>query len=327
MQQLDCIFTLDNNDIGQPIWIESQRSLFWVDHADQQLYRFHDPSGELTCCQLDAPILSLSPRINHGFIATLTDGIGFFDMESRKVTYISKPEPFAGDTQTFSGVTDNQGNHWSFTLQPTARQSVPEAQTFSKTSSNTYSQQVKITQGISGETRHHYQLSPTMDIQRISNNQLECTAPPVFSKDGSTLYFCHGPSRYIYATHMNPQGAPLETQRLCRIPKQEGYPHGLCVDKDDCLWVCHREAGYISRYNKAGECLDKIRINAPGVKYCAFGGENLDKLFFVTAGEEDVGRARRKISLADKVLFFRPHQGDRRRAPRRHVGSQMFCED
>jgi sugar lactone lactonase YvrE len=278
MQQIDCIIKLEHSDNGQPVWIESQKSLFWVDHANQKLYQYQADTQEIITCEVDAPILSLSPSMHHGFIATLEDGIGFYDIQSRRVTYISKPEPFASNKQTIAGITDKYGNYWSFT-QPKSPGS---------------------------KQGNLYQLTPKMDMQRVTGEDWECTAPPAFSKDGSILYQSSGTTRYIYATRLNEQRQPVETINFCRISKQDGYPHGLCVDNDDCLWVCHRGAGYISRYNQSGECLEKIKIEAPGVKYCAFGGPQLDTLFIVTSGSEDLTRSRRKIQLADTVLSLKP---------------------
>ena len=276
--QLNCITSLEYNDNGQPVWVESQQSLFWVDHTNLYLYQYHEPSGEVTRCTLDAPILSLSPRINNGFIATLEDGIGLYDMQTRKVTYISKPEPFARDKETIAGVTDNFGNFWSFTHRKDAM----------------------------GERGNLYQLSPGMDMQRISGDGWHCTAPPAFSKDGSILYQSSASTRYIYATYLNDQRQPVETVNFCRISKSEGYPHGLCVDDEDCVWVCHRNVGYISRYDKRGNCLEKIKIPAPGVKYCTFGGTKLDKLFLVTAGHKDLIRNRKNIKFIDSIVYFEP---------------------
>jgi sugar lactone lactonase YvrE len=278
MLPINCIATLDHSDYGQPVWIDSQDSLFWVDSARQRLYQYHEPSQTLTESDLDAPILSLSPRINNGFIATLKDGIGLYDMQSRKVTYISKPEPFATNKQTIAGVTDHYGNLWSFTCP----------------------------QDVNDKQSNLYQLSPIMGMQRIISEGPDCTAPPAFSKDGSILYQSSGKTRYIYATRLNEQRQPVETINLCRISKAEGYPHGLCVDSEDNLWICHRGIGLISRYSPDGEKIDSIKIAAPGVKYCTFGGKQMDTLFIVTTREEGTLTSAKNLTYGDAVLNIRP---------------------
>lgn len=274
MTELNCITTLPDSDNGQPVWIDSQQSLFWVDNHHHRLYQYHEPSQEISHCELNAPILSLSPRNNHGFIATLEDGIGFFDMKTRQVTYISKPEPFSSNYKTIAGITDKYGNYWSFT----------------------YPDDPKTNHG------NLYQLSHEMNMQRVSGESWRCSAPPAFSKDGKKLYQSCGDNRYIYVTTLNDQGQPLATESFCRISKSEGYPHGLCIDNEDFLWVCHRGIGVISRFNAEGERVDKIKIPTPGIKYCAFGGENLDTLFFVTSQKQEPTQERRKIQFADAIM-------------------------
>jgi len=278
MTQLNCITTLAESNNGQPVWINSQHSLFWVDDANHRLYQYHEPSQAVTYCELNAPILSLSPRINNGFIATLEDGIGFYDMQTRQVRYISKPEPFSRNYKTIAGITDNIGNYWSFT----------------------HPDDPKLKQG------NLYQLTHEMDMQRVTGEDWKCSAPPAFSKDGKKLYQSCKDNRYIYVTTLNNQGQPIGTENFCRISKSEGYPHGLCIDNEDCLWVSHRGVGVISRFNQQGERIDKIRIATPGIKYCTFGGEKLDTLFIVTSTKDEQTQERRKIQYTDSIISIKP---------------------
>lgn len=279
MTQFDCITTIEKSSNGQPVWIASQESLFWVDHNHRRLYQYHEPSKEISLCELNAPILSVSPRIDKGFIATLEDGIGFYDMQSREVTYISKPQPFATDYQTIAGVTDKFGNYWSFTH--------PNS-----------------TEKLEGSL---YQLSSSsMNMQRVSGENWRCSAPPAFSKDGSKLYQSCGDNRYIYVTSMNQDGQPTETGFFTRVSKSEGYPHGLCVDSEDHLWVCHRGFGIISRYDPEGKRVEKLRLATPGFMHCTFGGENLDTLFAVTSDINETTSERRKIVYGNAIMSCKP---------------------
>ena len=281
MQQIDCITQLANSDNGQSVWIERLQSLFWVDHASLQLYQYHQPSQKISSNPLTAGILSLLPSLTHGFIATLEDGIGFYDLDQNKIHHISKPEPFASNKQSIAGITDSYQAYWLFTQR----------------------------KNISGEEQVNlYQLDSALKMQKLEdeNHHWDCTATPAFSKDGSILYQSSASTRYIYATHFDENRQAIETNSFCRISKQDGYPHGLCVDSEDALWVCHRTEGYLSRYSKDGECLDKIKIGAPGVKYCSFGGDKRDILFITTAGDEDLTRNRRKAPFGNAVLSFKP---------------------
>lgn len=256
MSNIETVVYIENSCNGQPIWIDTQSSLFWVEHNEQRLYQYHEPTKKITHCELGQPILSLSPSIKNGFIATLKDGIGFFDIKTRKVSYISKPEPFFSNYESTGGIADAQGNYWSST-------SICN----------------------NGKLQSHiYQLSPELSIDRFSHEGIESAAEPAFSNDGKTLYQSTKSGRYVYATYLNEQLQPISTEVFCRIAKSEGQPHGLCVDSEDNLWVCHLGGGCISCYDKQGNRIEKIAILAPNVMHCTFGGENLDTLFIATNG-------------------------------------------
>lgn len=278
MSTIETVVYIENSCNGQPVWIDNQSSLFWIEHNSQKLYQYHEPSGEITHCLLDQPILSLSPSIKNGFIATLKDGIGFFDIKSRKVTYISKPEPFITNYISTGGIADREGNYWTST-----------------SASNNGRQQ-----------SHIYQLSPGLTIDRFSHEGIESAAEPAFSKDGKILYQSTKTGRYVYATQLDDRGQPISTEVFCRISKSEGQPHGLCVDSDDNLWVCHMAGGCISCYDKSGQRIEKISVNALNVMHCTFGGENLDTLFISTNGTGYDKHLSKKQSMTGCILSTKP---------------------
>ena len=278
MHPTEVIAKLEQTSNGQPVWIAAEQSLFWVDQANRVLYQFNTRTHTVIKHDLSAPILSLSPSNKHGFIATLEDGIGFYDMKSRKVIYISKPEPFSGN-KIIGGVADHHGSYWSFT-QP---------------------------RGQNGTEGNLYQISANMKTQRFTGEQLLCTTPPAFSTNGLTLYQSAGASRYIYATSLDGNRQPSITRAFCRIPKAEGYPHGLCVDNKDNLWVCHREAGLLSCFDADGKRIERIEFDTLGLDYCTFGGNNLETLYILTSDTNPHSEIKKDSdSLACSLISIEP---------------------
>ena len=278
MYPTQIITQLAHSTNGQPVWIPAEQSLFWVDRVNHILYQFSTNDLLLAKHSLCDPILNLTPSFKHGFVATLEDGIGFYDLKTRKVIYISKPEPFCAN-KIIGGVADNFGSYWSFTQ--------PEAQ--------------ENTEG------NLYQIDAQMKTQRFTGKQLRCTAPPVFSKEGLTLYQSAGTSRYIYATTLNQDRQPSFTKVFCKIPKSEGYPHGLCVDSEDNLWVCHREAGILSCFNSNGKRIEKLEFNAPGLDYCTFGDDDLSQLYILTSENRPKTKLKSKTTdLASSLISIEP---------------------
>ena len=275
---IETVVSIKDSCNGQPVWIENQDSLFWIEHNHQRLYQYHEPDKAISHCELDNPILSLSPSVKNGFIATLKDGVGFFDMESRKVIYISKPEPFFNNYQSTGGIADREGNYWS-----------------TSSSSDNDKQQ-----------SHVYQLSPNLDIDRFSHIGVESAAEPAFSKDGRIIYQSTKNGRYIYATTLDEQHQPKATEIFCRIPKSEGQPHGLCVDSEDNLWVCHIGGGCLTCYDKTGKRIEKISVNAANIMHCTFGGKHLDTLFIATNGSNYDASLTKKKNMAGCIVSTKP---------------------
>jgi len=272
MYSPDIITSLEHGNNGQLVWIEAEQSLLWVDHSQKILQQFNTRTQEITQHNLLDPILSLTPSSKHGFIATLEDGIGFYDLKARKVVYISKPEPFSSNT-IIGGVADNQGSYWSFTKP----------------------------QGQDSTEGNLYHIDANMKTQRFSDEQLLCTAPPAFSRDGLTLYQSAGRSRYIYATSLDENKQPSSTRVFCRIPKAEGYPHGLSVDSEGNVWICHREVGLLSGFNSQGERIERIEFDAPGLDYCAFGGNKLNQLFILSSSVNKDSKNKTNV-MANSLL-------------------------
>ena len=278
MTEITSIICTEKGAHGQPLWMASQSSLFWIEHTEQKLYQYHEPSQEIISCDLDAPILSISPRIKNGFIATLKDGIGFFDAKDRKVTYIAKPEPFLDPSAAAGGIVDNDGHYWT----------------------NTHRQ------GEQGTQTNTYQVAADLSIDRFSKNSIHSASEPAFSKDGSILYQSCINTRFVYATTMNKNKQAVETVPFCRLAKPEGVPHGLCVDSEDNLWVCHWGAGYISCFDKRGQRIQKIAINSLNIGHCAFGGEHLDTLFIATSSDGRHTLKTKKQTLSGCMLSIKP---------------------
>jgi len=149
-----------------------------------------------------------------------------------------------------------------------------------------------------------------MAVNRFSHQDIDSIAEPAFSKDGKTLYQSARTGRFVFATTLDDQHQPINTEVFCRLAKSEGQPHGLCVDSEDNLWVCHLGGACISCYNNNGNRINSIKIDATDVLHATFGGENMDTLFIVTGGSsnnlEQQLTKNKKQKLAGSILSTKP---------------------
>lgn len=106
---------------------------------------------------------------------------------------------------------------------------------------------------------------------------------PAFFPEGGRMYLADSPTRRIHAMEIE-EGRPVRRREFLRFAEAEGYPDGMTVDAEGCLWVAHWEGGRVSRFAPDGARLGGIALPVPRVTSCAFGGAGLQTLFVTTAG-------------------------------------------
>jgi xylono-1,5-lactonase len=113
---------------------------------------------------------------------------------------------------------------------------------------------------------------------------------PAISPDGRTLYLADSPNGVIYAYRLELNPLLLLDKRVfATVTEAEGYPDGLAVDAEGCIWNARWGGSAIVRYSTAGRVLDRIAMPARYVTSCAFGNSDLATLFITTASRSVAG--------------------------------------
>jgi sugar lactone lactonase YvrE len=106
-----------------------------------------------------------------------------------------------------------------------------------------------------------------------------------WSPDGRTMFWVDTPERTVFSFSYDPATESMgRKQTTICFPEETGYPDGMCADAEGMLWVAHFKGWGVSRNNPStGEMLDFIRLPVRDVTCCAFGGENLESLYIISA--------------------------------------------
>ena len=72
-------------------------------------------------------------------------------------------------------------------------------------------------------------------------------------------------------------------RRWVTIPESDGTPDGLTIDAEGCLWVALWGGGRVRRYSPDAQIIGEVELPVSRPTSCAFGGDNLDRLFVTTA--------------------------------------------
>jgi sugar lactone lactonase YvrE len=85
---------------------------------------------------------------------------------------------------------------------------------------------------------------------------------------------------------------------VVRLAEGDGTPDGMTADAEGALWIALHGAGRVRRHAPDGTPLADVRVPAPQVTSCWFGGPGLRTLYITTAteGYDDARRAAEPLA-------------------------------
>ena len=242
-----------------PVWVAAEQALYWVDIVGGKLFRWSEGTGPVQI-PIDRPLCSIVPRKGGGYLGGAAPGIvaiaADFGMEQ-----IVDPEPDVPGNRFNDGKVDRAGRFWAGTMD--ARE-----------------------QGASGSL---YRLDPDLTCTPIDSGYT-VTNGPAFSIDGRTMYHTDSGRQTVYAFDLEAQGNASNRRVFAQFGAGDGYPDGMTVDADGCLWIAFWDGWCVRRLSPQGERLTEIPTPVQRPTSCAFGGERLDELY-ITSARRDLGAA------------------------------------
>lgn len=124
------------------------------------------------------------------------------------------------------------------------------------------------------------------------------TNGPAVSSDCSVLYHVSTLDRTIWRIPVA-DGALADTGEVfVRIGEDEGYPDGVVLDSEDCLWLALYGGWGVRRYAPDGSLLLHIDFPCANVTKIAFGGPGLTTAYATTArkGLDDAALAGQPLA-------------------------------
>lgn len=170
--------------------------------------------------------------------------------------------------------------------------------------------------------------------QRVPVARAVAAAGPVtisnglgWSPDGATLYFVDTPTNVLVAFDYSRSDGAVANRRVVfdfasLRPAAEGtnsgahnsgvgYPDGLCVDSEGCVWVAMIYGGRVLRVDPRTQMvIAEVRVPTPLCTSCCFGGPDLTQLFVTTArGTTPKAAANATDPLAGHLFVATPPGG------------------
>lgn len=239
-----------------PTWDAAGGRLIWVDILGGRVHTYEPGSGRRTVRTTGQHVGAAKPRAGGGLVLNLRDGVGLVDPDGTFRWLHHDPVP--GRRGNDAAVAPD-GSLWAGTMR---YDEAPGGGTLSR-----------ITGDGSAET--------VLDDVAVSNGT-------GWSPDGRLMYYVDSPTRQVDVFH-HEDGRVVDRRRFAQIEPEAGFPDGLTVDADGCVWVALWDGGAVRRYTPDGELDRAIELPTPRVTACAFGGPGLTDLYITTAR---VGLAR-----------------------------------
>lgn len=266
-----------------PVWVAREKAIYWVDIKRRLLHRYgcadSESSGEQKSWAVPAQLTALAPRAEGGFVGALRDGFAllFIEDDQVRIETLGGPEIDLPGNRFNDGKADAAGRFWAGSMDDSE-------------------------ESPSGAL---YRLDSDLSWKKADADYV-ITNGPTFSPDGKTLYHTDTLKRTIYAFDLNENGELQNKRVFLQLPESAGFPDGMTVDAEGCLWVCHWSGWGITRFSPEGEKIGRIELPVANVTCCTFAGENLDEMYITTARKGLSEEELQKQPLAGSLFHCRP---------------------
>ena len=241
-----------------PVWVAREGALYWVDINGRKIFRL-DAARAVESWETPVSVGSIVPRGTGGFLAGTGEGIASIDLEAGKFDILINPEPDLPNNRFNDGKVDRRGRFWAGTMDNGERH----------------------------DSGTLYLIEPGLTVSAIDTGY-RVTNGPAFSPSGDIMYHSDSARQVTYAFDIVADGRASSRRTFLQFGADDGFPDGMTVDSEGCLWIAFWDGWCIRRYSPAGEWLATVKVPVARPTSCAFGGPDFDRLY-ITSASRDLG--------------------------------------
>jgi sugar lactone lactonase YvrE len=235
-----------------PTWDAATRTLLWVDILAAEVHRFDPGSGEDAVLRTPQHVGAAKPRMGGGLVVNLRDGIGRYAADGAFDWLTTWAED---GRRGNDAAVDAGGRLWAGTMRY---------------------------DDASGGGRL-YRVGPGGDVVTVLP-EVSVSNGIGWSPDGRLMYYVDTPTRRVDVFDVDGETGLLARQRpFVDLARASGFPDGLTVDADGCVWVALWDGGAVHRYTPTGVLDRVIGVPATRTTACTFGGPELGDLYVTSA--------------------------------------------
>lgn len=233
-----------------PTWDPATGRLTWLDILCMRIHAYDPSSGRRTVRTTEQHVGAAKPRAGGGLVLNLRDGVGLLDPDDTFRWLHHEPVP--GRRANDAAVAPD-GSLWAGTMR---YDEAPGGGTLSRLTGD-------------GDVRV---VLPGVTVSNGTG----------WSPDGRLMYYADTPTRRVDVFDYDGEGI-RNRRTLTEIEEGAGFPDGLTVDAEGCVWVALWDGGAVRRYTPSGALDRVVALPTPRTTACAFGGPGLTDLYITTA--------------------------------------------
>ncbi|MEU4612469.1 SMP-30/gluconolactonase/LRE family protein [Streptomyces umbrinus] len=249
-----------------PTWDADAQRLIWIDILGSRVHTFDPVSGRRTVMVTEQHVGAAKPRVGGGLVVNLRDGVGLYAPGGES-------SGDSGDSDGSSGLGDFRWLHREVVPGRRANDAAvaPDGALWAGT--------MRYDEAPGGGTLSR--VAPDGTVETVLDD-VAVSNGTGWSPDGRLMYYIDSPTRRIDVFDFDGQRVGGR-RRLAAIEEGDGFPDGLTVDADGCVWVALWDGGAVRRYTPDGKLDRVVELPVPRPTACAFGGADLTDLYITTA--------------------------------------------
>jgi sugar lactone lactonase YvrE len=263
-----------------PYWVPEDDCLLWVDIESAHLHRTYFPSQETVTDHLGA-VSAAFPVVGGGILTVGGAALTLLFPAERGARWASRiiaEVPARDDLRFNDAGVDPAGRVWAGSMHI----------------------------GESDPLGELYRLDPGGRLTTVVKN-VTISNGLGWSPDGSRMYYADTPLRRVDVFDYDPAtGEAFGRRPFADLSDVDGFPDGLTVDLDGCVWVAMWGGSALRRLTPSGEQDAVLPVPVSQPTSCAFGGPALADLFITTANIGLSHAERAEQPLAGRLLHATP---------------------
>lgn len=250
-QPVELAWQLDAQLGEGPIWLASEQALRFVDIKRGHLHRFDPAKGTGETLAVGGNPSFIVPHAGGGLLVGSRGSLHRLEGDRLSAPLATLPEP--PGNRTNDATVDAQGRLWLGTMDDNEAAPTGNVWCWDRGSLHRAGPQAVVTNG------------------------------PAISRDGNWLYHVDSGARTIWRYALGAAPVLVDGEVFIQLGEDEGFPDGVVVDAEDCLWVALWDGWAVRRYAPDGTLLSQLAMPCARPTKLAFGGPDLMTAYVTSA--------------------------------------------